>query len=144
MGIARTNRTTQRARALFLLELEKRGNITDACKAASITRRQTVYEWKAADQEFSDAWDAALDKAMDEAEAAAYRRGVEGWDEPVFGSLGNFCDGQVGTIHKYSDTMLTLVLKANRPDKFREKIDHEHRGTVNVEFVNNWREEADN
>lgn len=142
MKTARTSRTAQRARDLFLEELARRGIVTDACQVAGIGRR-TVYEWRDADPEFAQQWEDALERAIQVAEREAWRRGVEGVDEPVFGRIGKDQDGEVGTIRKYSDTMLTLVLKANKPEKYREKVDHEHRGSVNVEFVNNWREAND-
>lgn len=142
MARALTKTTRQHARDVFLAELEKRGIVSDAAKLAGLNRA-TFYQWRDADPEFAAEWTEALEKAIERAERAAYERGVEGWDEPVFGRVGKDEDGQVGIIRKYSDTMLTLILKANKPEKYREKVDHEHRGSVNVEFVNNWREAND-
>lgn len=137
-GNARTNRTAQHARALFLAELARRGVVSGACKAANIARR-TSYEWRDADAQFAADWQAALDVAIDAAEAEAYRRGVEGWDEPVFGRVGKDQDGEVGTIRRHSDAMLNTILKANRPEKFRERTDVQHSGAIEIQFVNDWR-----
>ena len=51
---------------------------------------------------------------MDAVEAEIRRRGVEGWDEPVFQG-----GKRVGVIRRYSDRMLEILAKAHRP-KFRE------------------------
>lgn len=138
-GKARTNHTRQRARALFLDELARRGVVSHACNAAGIDRH-TAYDWRKTDDAFAAAWQAALDTAIDAAEAEAYRRGVEGWDEPVYGRVARDQDGEIGTIRKYSDAMLGLILKANRPEKYRERTDVHHSGGIAVEYVNNWRD----
>ena len=132
-------RTTQRARALFLAELTKRGVVTDACRAVGVGR-QTVYDWRKADEVFATEWDDAVTQAIETAEAEAYRRAVEGVDEPVFGRVGRDQDGEVGVIRKYSDALLTTILKANKPEKYRERADVQHSGAIQIEYVNNWRE----
>jgi len=53
--------------------------------------------------------------------AAAYERAVKGKDEPVFG--GRFKDEIVGYKTKYSDGLLTLLLKAARPGEYREQTE---------------------
>lgn len=37
--------------------------------------------------------------------------------------------------HEYSDTLMTLLLKANLPAKYREKVEQMHSGTLMVENV---------
>lgn len=138
MKTAKTLRTAQRARETFLEELARRGIVTDACRAAGIGR-QTVYEWRAKDEAFAQAWSDAVDTAMDTAEREAWRRAVEGVDEPVFGRVAKDQDGEIGVIRKYSDGLLTTVLKAGRPEKYRERTDVHHSGAISVEFVNDWR-----
>lgn len=51
-----------------------------------------------------------------------------GWEEPIYNKDGD----QIGTRWQYSDRMMELKLKADRPSKFREKFDHkvEHGGGV--------------
>ena len=51
-------------------------------------------------------------------ELEARRRAVKGTDKPVF-QRGE----QVGTIREYSDTLLMFLLKANKPEKFRDNFD---------------------
>jgi hypothetical protein len=144
-GNARTNRTARHARAQFLEELARRGIVSDACKAAGVARR-TAYEWRAADTVFAAAWDEALDQAVDTMEREAHRRAVEGVEEPVIGRVERDRDGILTDedgnplyIRKYSDSLLTTMLKANRPEKYRERTDVHHSGAIAVEFVNDWR-----
>lgn len=56
-------------------------------------------------------------KAVEEAE----RRGIEGWDESVFGSLGKDCGtGEVGKVRRY-DSKLLLAILAVTDDRYRPK-----------------------
>lgn len=81
-----------------------------------------VYEQRRADELFAAAWDDALDQASDLLEKEARRRAHDGWDEPVFGSLGNNQgSGEIGTVRKYSDTLLIFLLKGARPEKYRDR-----------------------
>ena len=129
MASARTTRTPKK-QAAFLAELSERGNVRDACTAAGIPRR-TAYDWRAADPEFAGEWDSALDEAADLMEHEAHRRAVDGTEEPVFGSLGHqLGTGEVGRITKYSDTLLIFLLKAARPEKYRERQQIEHTGEI--------------
>lgn len=140
-GRAHTDNTPQRLREMFLGELRKRGNVSEAARAAKVGRK-TVYQWKDAEPEFAAAWDEAIEQAIDAMEAEAYRRAVEGYDEPVFGRVAKDEDGQVGVIRKYSDSLMTTLLKAHRPEKYRERAEVQHSGAVQIEYVNDWREQA--
>lgn len=139
-GRAQTKQTRQRAREAFLTELARRGIVQDAAEFAAVGRA-TMYEWRAADPDFAKEWDEALEVAADRLEAEAWRRGVEGVEEPVFGRIAKDLDGEIGTIRKYSDTMLDRLLKARRPDKFRERhdLDVTHSGALQIEYINDWR-----
>jgi hypothetical protein len=92
------------------------GNVTRAAEAAGVSRR-APYDWRADDASFAEAWDEALEAACDALEAEARRRAYEGWEEPVYqkGAL-------VGRIRKYSDRLLEVLLRAHRPEKYRETV----------------------
>lgn len=127
----------QRMRELFLAELALRGNVTDACRVAGVPRRQTVYEWKTADPEFAKLWDEALDTAIDAMEREAHRRAFEGTQKPIIGRLAKDEDGILRDrdgndlyIREYSDTLAALLLKAHRPEKYRERSQVEHTGEI--------------
>lgn len=93
------------------------GDVSKACKAAGVSRT-AIYEHRKNDAAFAEAWSDVLESLCDAAEAELYRRGVKGWSEPVF-----YKGNKVASIRKFDTRALELVLKANRPKKFREQID---------------------
>lgn len=101
---------------LFLASLRKSPNISKACKSAFDIPRQTVYAWRESDTEFARIWDEILDAAVDELESVAHQRALT-----------------------ESDTLMIFLLKAHRPEKYREQVDHAHKGEVKVTYTQNWR-----
>lgn len=91
---------------------------TGAARKAGIGRR-TFYDLRDRDLTFAAAWDAARQAAIDALEDSAFRRAVEGVEEPVF-----YKGEVVGTVRRPSDRLMELLLKAERPDKYRERVDH--------------------
>ncbi len=92
---------TDRAREAFLTMLAETCNVSEAARAANIGRR-TAYDWKAADADFSAAWDDAEDEAVDKLEKVARDRAIDG-----------------------SDRMLEILLKAHRPEKYVDRVRNE-------------------
>lgn len=114
---ARTSRVQLKKASEFLQVLrETGGNVSRACAVIELTRTR-VYEWRAADPLFAQAWDEAVESGTDELEEEARRRAFSGVDEPVF-YQGEEC----GAVRKYSDTLLIFLLKGRRPDKYRERV----------------------
>jgi len=102
----------------FLQALARTGNIKASCLAARV-HRSTVYDRRDQDQEFARAMAHALDDAVDDLEAEAWRRAREGCQRPVF------YRGEVaGHTIEYSDALMALLLKAHRPEKYRERYEH--------------------
>ncbi|MBF0098831.1 MAG: terminase [Magnetococcales bacterium] len=97
-------------RELFLDGLARTGTVTDAARLAGVSRGG-VYLVRSADPSFAERWEDALLQYVDSLEFEAFRRGVEGVEEPVFqgGQL-------VGHIRKYSDSLLLALLRAKRPE----------------------------
>lgn len=130
MAAKATTATRSRARELslaqrkerFLKELVKRANVSSSAKAAGVDRG-TPYRWRESDPEFAEAWDAAVEVAVDALEAEAWRRAATGVLEPVF-QKGE----QVGHIRRYSDTLMITLLKGHRREKYSDKQQHEHSG----------------
>src|SRR4051794_13562219 len=104
-------------RPAFLAALGQTCNVVSACRAAQVSRR-TAYYHREKYPRFRDAWDDAIDDAVDLMEAEARRRAVEGTERPVF-----YKGKQVGAIREYSDTLLIFLLKAHRPEKYRDNFD---------------------
>jgi hypothetical protein len=109
----RTIRTPENREA-FLDALSETANVTAACERVGISRR-AIYEWREEDPDFVAAWERALNLGTDALEDEAVRRGREGTVKPVF-YKGEECGG----VREYSDTLLIFMLKARRPEKFRD------------------------
>ncbi len=75
-------------------------NVRAACAAAGVGRR-TVYDKRQRDPKFAQDWDEALEEACDVLEAAAWKRASGG----------------------ESDQLLIFLLKAHRPQKFRDRYE---------------------
>jgi hypothetical protein len=78
--------------------LSKHPNITSAAKAAGVSRRMVYYAAEV-DEEFKAAWDDTLEGALDALEETAYKRAHEG-----------------------SDVLTIFMLKAGRPQKYRDPV----------------------
>lgn len=126
-----THATRQRAREesieawreRFIAALRNSGNVRASCQAAGV-ERSTAYRAYQSSPEFAVQWDEALEEAIDTLEAAAWTRARDGVvrREPIM-YQGQKIDEKV--IVEYSDTLMTLLLKAHRPEKYREKFDIE-------------------
>ncbi len=99
---------------VFLKWLSVKGNVVAACDKAKVNR-PWAYEVRELNADFATAWDEALAEATERMEMEARRRAVDGVLEPVFQG-----GGKVGTVRKYSDTLLIFLLKAHAPTKYRD------------------------
>jgi hypothetical protein len=117
---AHSRETWDREAWLGCYEYSKR--VSEACRMVGISR-QTAYAERERNDEFAARWDELNAQVVEELEAEAYRRAVEGTDKMVV-SAGK----RLGTEKQFSDTLLTLLLKANRPEKYRERVDVAHSG----------------
>ena len=133
-----TVRTDQRAR--FIAHIAATANVTAACELIGVSRA-TVYEWRAKDAAFCALWEDAVEMATDALEAEARRRALDGVQEPivVMGRIAKDDDGNTLYVRKYSDTLMQLLLRAHRPEKFRERTETKHvgpdGGAVQVEAI---------
>ena len=118
---------TKDRREVFLRALAETGIVTIAAGAAGITRAR-AYQVRQQDQGFATAWDEAEQRAADALEAEAWRRAVSGVPEPLVsaGKVVRDDDGQPLAIRRYSDNLLIALLKARRPEKFKDRQVVEH------------------
>lgn len=129
---------TERRKATFLDHLAEIGVITDAAKAAGITP-SSVYGWRQRDRTFAKAFNEALYSYADRLEREAFRRAVEGVDDPVIhqgrqswetvpvlddagrpvldeeGRPVMRYTGRPLAVRKYSDSLLSKLLEARNP-----------------------------
>lgn len=126
----RTKRTAQRAREdatakakeRFLAKFRDRANVTRAAAAAKVGRR-TVYDWREEDPAFEAEYQEAREDAYDTLEDEAWRRARDGTLRPVFQG-----GHHVGQVREYSDTLLLALLKAHKPDEFKDRTSTELSG----------------
>jgi hypothetical protein len=72
------------------------------------------------DLAYAEKFASAREEAVDLLEGEALRRAVQGVEEPVFYKGERVDKGQV---RRYSDVLLIFLLKANRPVKFRDRVE---------------------
>lgn len=85
--------------------------------------RATAYRLRASDKKFAEAWEAAYDAGTDRLEDAAILRAYSGHERPIFQK-----GVQVGAERVYSDRLMEVMLRARRPNKYRERVDVTHQG----------------
>ena len=103
-------------KALFLKHLAEIGIVGIAAKMASphakSTARCSFHNERKKDPVFAAAWEQALSDADDLILKEMKRRGIDGYEEDVYGSLGNNeGTGKVGKKRVYSDRMLELYAR---------------------------------
>lgn len=143
-GITRRTKTLE---DLFIAELSEGYSITASAYTIGI-HRITAYRWRAESEaskredgsyvdDFCVRWDSAIEAGTDRLEDEARRRAERGVERPVYqGGV------MVGTITEYSDTLMSTLLKGNRPGKFNTER-HELSGpgggpvatSMEIEFV---------
>lgn len=116
-------------RKKFIEALRSTANISLASRMAGISQ-STARTYKAAYPGFSDEWDTALEEAADNLEQEARRRAMTGVAVDVYHQ-----GVVVGTKTEYSDSLMALLLKAHKPEKYRERIDTQHSGGVTLNVV---------
>jgi hypothetical protein len=106
---------TTRKKARYLRAVAQVGTLTAGCRAARVTHT-TVYGWRD-DPDFAAHELAAREAFSDALEAEAVRRAWHGTLKAVTVA------GQREVVREYSDTLLIFLLKANRPTKYRDRVD---------------------
>ena len=102
-------------REVVLAQVALGKSLTASCLTAGVNWGTFRY-WRKHEPEFDAQVEEAVEAATDRLEDEAFRRahdGVQG--RPVFNN-GEI----VGYLHEYSDRLLETLLRARRPDKYRE------------------------
>lgn len=124
-GLTAAARMRMERQRLFLRAFAQNGIILMGLQAAQCSRAN-VLQWREKEW-FETLYQMAIEEAADRVEMEAYRRAVVGYDEPVIyqGLPTTVADPVTGefkhlTIRKYSDTLMAMVLKGVRPEKYRD------------------------
>lgn len=113
----------ERKKNVFLNNLiDFGGNIGKAAAKSGITR-QTHYNWLREDGYYASVYhDRIRPMCVSVLEDEAQRRAM-GYEEDVY-----YKGAKVGTVTKYSDKLMEILLKANAPEKYRERIENKITG----------------
>jgi len=112
-------------RERFVRNYARLGNVRDACEAAGVSR-STLYRERGRNPEFDGLVLDAMDEAVDRLEMEAWSRAAEG-EKRV--RTETTIDAKGRTVIKTteetvkSDTLLIFLLKAARPEKYRDNFD---------------------
>lgn len=108
-GVERPLRTrhdgwTRERQDAFCAAIARSGSVTLACRAVGLSTT-SAYRVRGRLRGFAERWDDAIAAVRPTLEEAAFRRAVEGWDEPVFQG-----GRQVGVKRRYSDNLLRMLI----------------------------------
>jgi hypothetical protein len=115
-------------RPRFLEAFETELTVIGACRAVGVAK-STVYKERQENGEFAAAFGDVEDTIVQLMEREAHRRGVEGWIKRERFEVGE--NGErvlIDQTIEHSDTLLMFLLKARRPDTYRERHQIEHTG----------------
>lgn len=116
----------QKKRRLFLRILAETGNVKESAQACGYTDTSVLKKFRRENEDFAEEWDNALDSGTDILVSEANRRAVEGTLKPIL------YKGEIVTyLTEYSDALLMFLLRAARPDTYRENA---RGGETNVNF----------
>ena len=118
---------SQKKRKLFLELLAQTGLVYESARALGYNSTAYLKQLRRDDEDFAAEWDIALESAVNVLEQEGLRRAHEGVSEPVY-----YKGEVVGHVQKYSDTLLMFMLRALKPDTYREKVNAG--ANVNVKF----------
>ena len=137
-------------RAAFLAAYARTGNISTASRLANVARSRH-YEWMK-EPEYAAAFAEAREEAIETLEEQVWKSATVGFEEPVI-YQGKLCfeplrdrNGEIVldetglpksskiplTIRKRNDVAAFFLLKALKPEKYRENVQVEHSGGVNL------------
>lgn len=128
------SRQAKARKEAFLAAYRMTGNVSAAARTADVYRT-TPYAWADEDPDFKAAWEVAEQESIDRLEEEARRRAEQGVVDYVVsqGKLVMVPDPETGeqvplAKRVYSDTLMVLLLKAHRPDRYRDRQSVEHSG----------------
>jgi AcrR family transcriptional regulator len=113
---------TPEKQAEFLSLLREGRTVEGAARNVGI-HRSTLYRLRDRDEDFKRAWDEAWEAGIEALEDELRRRGFEGVEKPVFhGGV------VVGSVREFDTTAAIFILKARKPEVYRDNARIEHTG----------------
>lgn len=115
----------EKRKHIFLRVLAETANVKLAANSAGYRNMAAINRAVANDSAFAEAYREAAAAAAEFIEAEAIRRAVQGTRKAVY-YKGEIIDYEV----TYSDTLLAILLKAAKPDKYADRS--RHQSDINV------------
>lgn len=115
----------KRKQAKFLAAFSELGTVAGAVVKSGISD-ESHYRWMKQSAAYRKAYAQAEERSISRLEAEAVRRATEGSKDPIF-----YAGSKVGDVTRYSDVLLIFLLKAKRPDVYRERLDARILANVN-------------
>lgn len=112
---------------IFLRTLAETGNMIVACAAAGYKNSAAVNRLKRDNAAFANAFNEALEAASDVLEAEAVRRALKGVKKDIY-----YKGEVVGEEFIYSDSLLAMLLKGAKAEKYQERSRQETNVNVRV------------
>jgi hypothetical protein len=95
-------------RTRFLTWLRKSANVREACQYAGVSR-SNAYHARSHDAAFAQAWDDAVDEALEFFDGIMWQNAMEGTLRPVF-----YNGKKVAEVREYSEKAMIFLLRAKR------------------------------
>jgi hypothetical protein len=105
---------TAAAKRAFLDAFAQAGTCLGASKLSGVDDRNH-YVWLQKSEQYRQEFAIAKERAAQVLEAEARRRAADGYDDPIF-----YNGVQVGHVRRYSDLLMIFLLKAAKPDIYRD------------------------
>lgn len=128
------SKSLQAKKRAFLTAYVELGHIGQSATAAGVDRT-THYYWMREDPDYVGAFHLAEEMAASALEDEARRRALQGVKRLKFHKGDPIIDPDTGEPyfeHEYSDTLLIFLLKSVYPEKFRERRDVNHSGSIDT------------
>ncbi len=122
-AIEQTLGTSAQRQADFLSALASTGSVAAACRNGGMTQA-AAEGLRRTDGMFAKGWMEAIETSNDALESEARRRAFEGVATVLLYAGKPVLDPETNRpiiIRKYSDSLLAMLLKANRPEKYGTK-----------------------
>ena len=107
-------------RPKFLAAFRQTGNVTRSAEIAEVSK-QGAYKAYHSNAQFRAAWDKAEGESTKLLEDEAFHRAKDGVMEPVY-----YQGKVVGHVRKPSDILLIFLLKARKPEMYRDNYQPAH------------------
>lgn len=122
-------RLDNRGKQTYIDTLRRTGMRAISAQAAGVSVATIIKHLKK-DEQFAESCNESLESYRDTIEAEAYRRAVTGFEKGIY-----YQGVRMDTELQYSDALMQTLLKGNRPEKYRDRLDVDARVIAGVMVI---------